>query len=569
MKTVIKYVKPYMGIMLVGFVIKIIGSIMDLLLPMVLAHLVDVVAPKGNIPEIILYGLLMVIFSLIAVWGNIVANRRAALVAKNTTQSLRSDLFRKISELSCTNIDKFSISSLESRMTTDTYNINHMIGMMQRIGVRAPILLLGGIAVTFFMEPVLTMVLLAALPFMAVITVFVSKKGIGLYTNQQKSVDKMVRVVRENITGIRIIKALSKSEYEKNRFDDANKELVDRETKASVTMSVTNPAMNFILNSGLAIVIIVGAFRVNNGIIGVGKIIAFLSYFTIILNALLIITRIFVMYTKGAASAGRISEVLSAKNEIELQEIAKSVTPNHIEFKNVNFSYYKKRNNVSDINFSLKRGESLGIIGATGSGKSTVAALLMRLYDTDSGEILIDGKDLRSIPNDELHKMFGVVFQNDTLFADTIKNNIKFGRELSDDEVNEAIDISQAREFIDTLKEKENHMLTQKGTNLSGGQKQRVLLARAVAGKPRILILDDSSSALDYKTDAQLRSAINEYRKNSTCVIIAQRISSIKHCEHIIMLDKGKIIGSGTHEEMMNNCPQYARISKMQMGGGR
>lgn len=567
MKRCFRYLKPWVPTMILGLIIKFIGTIMDLLLPWALAYIIDTAAPKKDLKEIVFFGILMLVFSVVAVTTNISANRRAALVAKNTVQALRHDLFGKIMYLSRSDIDRFTISSLESRMTSDTYHLNNMLGMMQRIGIRAPILLIGGICITFMLEPVLTLVLLGVLPFMIIITVYVSKKGISLVTSQQKSVDAMVRVVRENISGIRVIKALSKTEYEKNRFDEANAELVTRETKASVTMAITTPVMNLLLNCGLAAVILAGAYRVNGGVTGTGTIIAFLSYFTIILNALLMVTRIFVMYSRGAASAGRIGAVLEAKSDRELIEAAKKVCENHIEFNNVSFSYYKKRNNVSNINFKLKKGESLGIIGATGSGKSTIASLLMRFYDIDSGEILIDGRDIRSIPDSELHRMFGVVHQNDTLFADTIKNNIDFGRGLNDDEIAEAIRVSQAEEFISALPDRENHMLSQKGTNLSGGQKQRVLLARALAGSPSILIFDDSSSALDYKTDASLRGAIKEYRTHSTCVIIAQRISSIKHCEHIIMLDDGKIIGSGTHDELIKSCPEYAAISKMQMGG--
>lgn len=567
MKRCFRYLKPWIPTMISGLIIKFIGTIMDLLLPWALAYIIDTAAPKKDLKEIIFFGILMLVFSVVAVTTNISANRRAALVAKNTVQALRHDLFGKIMYLSRSDIDRFTISSLESRMTSDTYHLNNMLGMMQRIGIRAPILLIGGICITFMLEPVLTLVLLGVLPFMIIITVYVSRKGISLVTAQQKSVDAMVRVVRENISGIRVIKALSKTEYEKNRFDEANAELVTKETKASVTMAITNPVMNLLLNCGLAAVILAGAYRVNGGVTGTGTIIAFLSYFTIILNALLMVTRIFVMYSRGAASAGRISAVLEAKSDRELIEAAKKACENHIEFNNVSFSYYKKRNNVSNINFKLKKGESLGIIGATGSGKSTIASLLMRFYDIDSGEILIDGRDIRSIPDSELHRMFGVVHQNDTLFADTIKNNIDFGRGLTDDEIAEAIRVSQAEEFISALPDRENHMLSQKGTNLSGGQRQRVLLARALAGSPSILIFDDSSSALDYKTDARLRGAIKKYRTHSTCVIIAQRISSIKHCEHIIMLDDGKIIGSGTHYELMKSCPEYAAISKMQMGG--
>lgn len=489
-------------------------------------------------------------------------------MARNTTEALRHDLFSKISYLSCAQIDEFTIPSLESRLTSDTYNIHQMIGMMQRMGVRAPILLLGGVLVTFTLEPVLTLVLVCVLPFIGYIVWRVSKKGIPLYTQLQRAVDNMVRTVRENASGIRVIKALSKTDYEKKRFADANAHVVEKEKKAGITMALTNPMMNLFLNLGLTLVIIVGAYRVNAGVTQAGKIIAFLSYFTIILNAMLSVTRIFVMYSKGSASAGRISLVLDAPTDLTLRTAEPVETDNHIIFEHVSFSYHKHKENLTDISFSLKRGQTLGIIGATGCGKSTLINLLMRLYDADSGRIFINGKPIESIDAAQLHEMFGVVFQNDILFADTIASNIDLGRGLSRERLEEAAAHAQAADFIGALPDGLDHMLTSKGTNVSGGQKQRILLARAFAANPEILILDDSSSALDYKTDARLRGEIRKHYQNTTTVIVAQRVSSIKHADHILVLEEGRVIGSGTHAELMKTCETYQEISKTQMGGG-
>lgn len=553
--------------MVLGFSIKFAGTIMDLFLPWILSYIIDEVAPKNDIKLAVLYGLLMILTAAFALIGNVVANRMAARVARDTTEALRHDLFEKISYLSCSNIDKFSISSLETRMTSDTYNIHHFVGMAQRMGVRAPILLIGGIGVTLAMEPVLTLVLISILPILALITVYISKKGIPLYDAYQQSVDDMTRVIRENVAGIRVIKALSKADYEKRRFEKANNKTVECEKRAAVTMALSNPVINFLLNAALAAVIYVGAYRVNGGIIGTGKIIAFLSYFTIISNAMLTVSRIFVMSTRGINSANRISAVMDAENELDVKEILKEDTDNHIEFKNVSFSYFKKRNNLKYISFALKRGESLGIIGPTGSGKSTLVSLLMRLYDADEGSILINGEDVRSIEPERLHNMFGVVFQSDTIFSDTIKNNIDLGRGLSDEQIERAIDIAQAREFIDGLESGKEHLLSQQGTNISGGQKQRVLIARALAKNPEILVLDDSSSALDYKTEASLREALREYGEGITTIIIAQRISSVRSCDLILVLNDGKIDGIGKHEELLKTCNTYAVINALQTGG--
>ncbi len=577
MKMVFRYLRPFVPRMSLGLFIKFIGAVTDLLLPWMLSKIIDDVVPQKDMGLIALWGGGMVLASLVAWVTNIVANRMAAWVAQHTTESIRHDLFERISNLSCAQVDQYSIPSLEARLTTDTYNVHQMIGMFQRMGVRAPILLVGGILITLTLDPMLTLVLVCTLPFLTLIVVSVSRRGIPMYRELQRRVDGMVRTVRENISGIRVIKALSKTEYEKERFDGVNEEVVAQEKKAGITMSLTNPMVNLFLNLGLTVVIIVGAFRVNNGAIGPGAIIAFLTYFTIILNAMMSVTRIFVMGSRGAASGSRIEEVLSTPADLTVTHAEPESTPYHLEFDHVTFSYSTLseerggENSVEDISFQLKPGETLGVIGATGSGKSTLIHLLMRLYDTNSGRILIGGRPVQSIPSEELHTMFGVVFQNDVLFADTIYENIDFGRGLPKAEIERAARCAQAMEFISELPDGFDHMLTAKGTNLSGGQKQRVLVARALAGlgegkdSGKILILDDSSSALDYKTDAALRKALREEYGGVTSVIIAQRVSSILHADHILVLEEGKELGYGTHEELMETCPAYREIAHIQM----
>lgn len=567
MKGILKYIKPYILQMVLGLIIKFTGTIMDLCLPWILAYMIDDIIPQNNVNLIFIYGVIMVICSIIAVTNNIIANRMASRVARDVTREIRHDLFVKISYFSNTQIDKYTIPSLISRMTSDTYNIQRLIGVMQRLGVRAPILLIGGVIVTLTLEPVLSLVLIATLPFVGIMVYYVSKKGVPYYSEFQMYVDKLVRIVRENIIGIRVIKALSKTEYEKSRFEKINKDTSDKEKKASIVMGISSPMMNFILNLGLSIVIIVGAFRVNSGTTEPGKIVAFLTYFTIILNAMLSITRMFVLYSKGSASAMRISEVLEEDEDIVIKNEDYIESKYHIEFNNVSFSYNKDVNAISNINFKLKRGETLGIIGATGSGKSTIIKLLMKFYEVDEGKIRINGYDINGVDKNELHKKFGVAFQNDMIFENTIYENIKFGRDLRKEDIFRASEYAQAKEFIENLREKYNEHLTSKGSNLSGGQKQRVLISRALAKKPEILILDDSSSALDYKTDSLLRKAINDNFKDTTTIIVAQRISSIKNADKIIVLEEGKIIGYGNHDELIKDCYVYKEISDSQMGG--
>ena len=372
--------------MTVGVISKFLGTITELLIPWMLSYILDNIVPLKDTRRVLIWGVYMTICAILALVMNIYANRVASSVARDTTRALRHDLFKKISYLSCRKIDYFTIPSLESRLTTDTYNVNQVIGMMQRMGIRAPILLIGGICITMTMEPVLTLVMMSVLPFIALVVWLVSRKGIPMYGDLQKAIDAMVRTVREDISGIRVIKALSKIEQEKEHFSKVNREVVRRDTRASLTMAVTNPMMNLLLNAGLTLVIFVGAFRVNGGQTQPGVIIAFLSYFTIILNAMLSITRIFVMYSKASASASRIHEVLNTSEDMNLTHEPAKEEEEHIVFEHVSFSYKNKKvKNVNDISFKLKKGETLGIIGATGAGKTTIINLLMRLYEKDSG----------------------------------------------------------------------------------------------------------------------------------------------------------------------------------------
>ncbi len=573
MKKIIKYVGKYPGRLILGITIKIIGTIMDLAIPYLLAHIIDNVIEKsietGSYGQIWWFGGLMILFSIIGVVFNVIANRMASFITMKVTEELRHDLFAKVESLSSNQIDGLTMPSIISRLSTDTYNIHQMVGMMQRIGIRAPILLIGGIIVTFTMDARLTLVLLATLPLIAIVTIIVSKLGIPLFTKVQKAMDEMVRTIRENISGVRVIKALSKADYEQKRFERVNKEVMNYELKSGYTMTIINPFINIFLNIGFVIVIVLGAHLINGGISKVGKVISFTSYFTIILNAMMMVTRIFMIYSRSAASAERIKYIFDLPEDLVTVPFTKRIQEeNHIVFDNVYFSYNKKEHNLENINFTLKKGESLGIIGSTGSGKTTIINLLMRFYDIDQGQIRINGQDVREYNPQVLKKMFGVAFQNDTIFLDTIKENIVFGREIISEDLEKAIKVSQASNFIQNQPNGIDTILSPKGSNISGGQKQRLLIARALVANPEILILDDSSSALDYKTDAALRKGINEYYSNTTTIVITQRISSIINCDYIMVIDEGKILGYGKHNELLSDIDVYQEIYNSQMGGG-
>ena len=571
--------------MSVGLTIKIAGTVVELALPYILGMILNEVivnyADSGDtdagLRSILIWGGIMAVCSVAALVFNIIANRMAAFVAKDVATAIRHDLFDSTMRLSCARADAFTVPSLESRLTSDTYNVHHMVGMMQRLGVRAPILLVGGLLITLALDPILTLVMFSVMPLIVLTVVIVSKRGVPLYRRSQQSGDAMVRVVREDAQGIRVIKALSRKEYEQGRYEVVNQNLVRDGLKAAANMAVSNPLINLFLNMGLVAVMFVGAIRVNNGTCQPGTIISFIQYFTILSNALLSITRIFMMFTKGAASMNRICEVLddasgdtdeaAGKGAMALPE-----TPDrHISFENVTFSYRGKTPNACGVSFDLPKGGTLGIIGATGSGKTTLLSLLMRFYQIPqgSGTIRIGGRDIRTMTPAELRSRFGIAMQNDFLYAGTIEDNIRFGRDISHEQVVHAATMAQAHEFISRLDDGYDHKLTVKGTNLSGGQKQRLLIARALAGGPDILVLDDASSALDYKTDAALRSALREdvNIRKATTVIVAQRVSSIKHADLILVMDQGAVIGCGTHEALLASCPIYNEISESQMGG--
>ena len=565
------YLRPYYGRMAVGFLIKFLGAVMDLFIPWILAYVIDNVIPVGSLRLIFLWGGIMFVCSILAVSFNIIANRMASRVASDATQTIRHDLFAKTMYLSARQTDAFTKPSLISRLTTDTYNVNQMIGRIQRLGVRAPILLVGGVLFTMSLDPVLSGVLLLVMPVLAAVMVTVSRKGMPMYRKLQSCVDSFVCLVREDIAGIRVIKALSKMDYEKDKFDRINRMVVTCERNAERTMAVLNPAMNMLLNLGLVGVILVGAFRVNAGTSEVGKILAFMTYFTIILNAMMSISRMFVIISKAVASAARIDQVLGCGEDLALLGETEALPEENEEadeivFEHVVFSYNKNEPNLKDISFTVKKGEMLGIIGSTGSGKTTLAALLMRLMDADEGRVLIGGRDVRSFDKEELRSRFGVVFQNDTIFEDTIYENVRMGRALDGEALGRAIHYAQAEEFTEEKVKNEGAMLDIRGANLSGGQKQRVLIARALAAGPEILILDDSSSALDYRTDALLRRQLREHFRGTTTILIAQRISSVMHADHILVLEDGEMIGYGTHEELMKTCEVYREISRSQTG---
>ena len=626
MKLIWNYVKVYIRLVMLGMGIKLLGTLGELSLPYILEHIIDDIVPLGRTSFVIIWGFLMIFMAVVTMVLNISANRVAAHVSRDCIYEIRRDLFVHTANLNGAKFDEVGLPSLTSRMTSDSYNIQNFIMRMQTLGVRGPIMLIGGIVITLTMDWRLAMVLIIAIPILMAGVMGVTLKGTPMFDKVQDALDAVVRVMRENITGIRVVKALSREEFEKKRYQRENENLTRKDLRANAIMAIPGPFMQLCLNIGLTMVVIFGARLVNSGLTKPGVILAFLTYFNLILMAVMGLNRIFVMYSKAAASADRIMSVLEQETDLPVLQIPpaeQEKTQAHgqaqdvpagpvseqggkykIVFDHVSFSYGdpagtdsqerktgrgarptdslsdkamqsehirkfgdgQREKCLSDINFRIEPGKSLGIIGATGAGKTSIINLLMRFYDADEGTILVDGRDVRSYEKDELHRKFGVVFQNDIIFADTIGENISFGRKLEEEDIVRAAQAASADDFIRQKKDGYQYEAAIKGANLSGGQKQRILIARALAAKPEILVLDDASSALDYTTDASVRKAIRESYKESTLIMIAQRISSVMSLDHIMVLEDGRILDYGTHDELMGRCDTYREIYQSQMG---
>lgn len=560
--------------MVLGISVKFAGTVAELLLPYMLSYMIDVIAPLGDLAYIFIFGGLMACAAAVAFICNICANRIASKTANMSTLEIRHTAFDKTLHLSCEQMDRLTSPTLVSRLTSDTYNVNMMLLSVQRVGVRAPILVLGGVIITLFLDRTLSLVLLAMIPIAFTVIFMISRRGVRYYTDVQSAADRLVLGMQENLNGIRVIKALSKTEHESKRFQKTNDALMDAEIRAGTNNALSGPLLNLFLNLGLVAVVIVGAHRVYSGSTQTGTVIAFLSYFTMILNALMMVNRAFMQLSKGLASAKRIDALL-AEDTADISEsfrtlctesLREDIRDYRVTFEHVSFSHLKVKNDLDDISFALRPGQTLGIIGATGSGKTTLISLLLRFYVPDSGRIFIDGYDIRSLTPAQIYSRIGVALQSDFLMADSIRENIAFGRELDDSAIERAAKSAMAADFIAAKSGGYGEELSVKGANVSGGQKQRLLIARALAGDPDILILDDASGGLDYRTDSALRAELRASYASATKVIVAQRVASVKNAELILMLDEGGIIGSGTHAELMESCEEYRHIALTQMG---
>lgn len=570
MKRILRYMKPHRALSLATVAVKFVSTIVLLLIPFVLGHVVDHVVPTGNFWAVLAWGVVMVLLAVLERWMNLKSSRMSTVVAREGTRALRADLFAKAMELSDEQAGQFGLPSLTARLTADGYNIQNLYQNLLTFAVRAPTLVLGSLLLSLIMDAGLALVLCVLAPVMVAAVAIVSVKGIPLFGAVQQKSDAATAVLRENIIGVRPVRALSKQGHELQRFEQANEALKRSEQTAGDIMALPGPLSTLFLNVGLVGVVLLGARRVDGGLTQPGTILAFLTYFNMILMGVMGLNRVFMILSKANASANRIAAVLEQPDRLPVlaeEQAARAPVDAQVVFDKVSFRYGEGGEMcLRDISFAVEKGGSLGILGPTGSGKTTIINLMLRFCDPVEGAVYVDGKDVRTYQKDDLRRKFGAVFQNDTVFADTLAENISFGRDLDRTDRKRAAEHAMAAGFIEDYEEGYDHVVAAQGTDLSGGQKQRLLIARALAGRPEILVLDDSSSALDYRTDAALRANLSEYYAGTTTVTVAQRISSVQDCDEILMLDEGGILARGTHEELLRTCPRYLDVYQAQMG---
>jgi ABC-type multidrug transport system, ATPase and permease components len=541
---------------------------MDLMQPKLMADIVDIGVANGNISYIFSTGGRMILAAFVGIIGGTGCSVFSSIAAMNMGQELRQGLFDKIQTLSFKELDKFKTSSLITRLTNDATQVQNMMLMALRIMVRSPIMCIGGLVMVISLSLKLSFVFLAAIPIILIAVVLIIKKSFPLFMSVQQKIDRVNVVMRESILGIRVIKAFTIEDKQEERFDQANYDLMDKSIDAQNINMILWPIVTLVMNLSVVAVLWFGGRMTYIGSIEIGKIMAFINYLIQIMNSLIMVIMIVLNFSRAKASADRINEVLETRPSIQDSKSPQTIESLDIEFKNVFFRYNEHSDYVlKDISFKAKSGEKIGIIGATGSGKSSLVSLISRLYDVTEGQVLIGGVDIRDISLKKLRENIGVVLQDSILFSGTIEDNLKFGNEHAGLEMMESAALdSQAYEFITSREGTYKSHVGQRGKNLSGGQKQRLSIARTLIRNPKILIMDDSSSALDMATEAMLQKCIKDRMAESTVFIIAQRISGVMDADKIIVLDNGKISAVGTHKDLLKDNEIYRSTAVSQLG---
>ena len=570
MKKLLKYFEGYKKYLFLGPFFKLLEAVFELIVPLVTAKIIDVGIYNGDRDYIIKMSLVIIFLGLAGLAFALTCQYFAAKCAYGFGTKLRTALYKHINSLSRTETDRLGASTLTTRLINDTNAVQTGINMGIRLATRVPFLIIGAIIMALSLDVKLSLVFLITAPLIAFIIYKIMSRSIPMYGANQKRLDRISMLTGENLEGVRVIRAFSRQKEETDKFCDASDEFSRHAVMVGKISSVLNPVTFMIMNLSAALIIWAGGYRVNSGSLTQGDITAFVSYMTQISLALIVLANLIVFFNKAAAGAGRIADVFEVQSS--MKDGSDDIVPAEgpvIEFDDVSFSYAdSSANSVDNISFCLKKGEVLGIIGGTGSGKSTIANLLPRFYDATEGSIKIYGKDIRSYKLSQVRKFVVSVPQKASVISGTVAENIRMGKpDASDEEITEALKTAQAYDFIEKLPEGINAPVLQGGKNFSGGQKQRLTIARAVVSKPSVLILDDSTSALDMQTDYRLRKAVSENLRDTVVIMISQRATSLKNADRILVLEDGQCVGSGTHDELARSCPVYREIIEIQKAG--
>lgn len=568
----IPYLKDFKKECFLGPLFKLLEAILELIVPLVMAKIIDIGVKSYDTSYIIKMGILIIILGIVGLGSALVCQYFAAKASQGFGTKLRNELFHHINSLSHSEIDNIGTPSLITRIINDVNQLQVAVAMAIRLGVRAPFIILGSAIMAMFINLKLSLIFFLSIPLIVLTLYLVMGKAVPLYRVIQKKLDKISLITRENLDGVRVVRAFSKQEVEKNRFNIATLDHSNTAIKVGKLSALLNPLTFMIMNFSIAFIVWFGGIGVNNGNFTQGEIIAFVNYMTQILLTLIVVANLVIIFTKASASATRVNEVLDTKSSIkEASSSTKVQATNNsskiIEFKNVSFSYNNsKQYSLENISLSINKSETIGIIGGTGAGKSTLVNLMPRFYESTEGEIFINGENIKNYSIKDLRNLFGIVPQKAVLFTGSLRENMKWAnKNASDEEILMALDIAQCSDFVSNLKDGLDTAVLQGGKNFSGGQKQRLTIARALVGSPKIIILDDSSSALDFATDLKLRQALNTHAKDITTIIVSQRASSIKNADKIVVLDDGKLAGIGTHEELLENSEVYKEMCLSQL----